>query len=94
MHVPPKTERWNWHTFTEGADELGRILTEGRVQGALFSHVHLFDRSEFAGIPAIITGGAGAHLVSFGFPGEPVYHILVVRVTNGKATFKMVPIAP
>ena len=92
MHVPPRTERWGWHTFSEGADQLGKILAQGRVQGAIFSHVHLYDRSEFGGVPAIITGGAGAPLVRFGFPGEALYHILVVRVSDGKATFRKVPI--
>ena len=90
MHVPPRTKRWTWHTFTEGADALGRILAQWPVQGAFFSHVHLYDRSEFAGVPAIITGGAGAPLANFGFPGDPVYHILVVRVIDGKASFRKV----
>jgi hypothetical protein len=94
MHVPPKTGRWSWHTFTEGADDLRAILAKGRVQGAFFSHVHLFDRSEFGGVPAFITGGAGAPLVTTGFPGEPVYHILVVRVKNGKASCRRVLLAP
>lgn len=92
MHVPPKTDRWSWHTFTKGADDLNRILQQGKVQGALFSHVHLFDRSEFGGVPAFITGGGGAQLVTFGFPGQAVYHVLLVRVKNGKASFTMVPI--
>jgi len=92
MHVPPRTERWSWHTFTEGADDLERLLADGRVQGAFFSHMHLYDRSVFGGVPAIITGGAGAPLVIFGFPGEAVHHILVVRVKNGKASFEKVRI--
>lgn len=90
MHIPPKTDRWGWHTFTEGTEELGRILHHTKVQGALFSHVHLFDRSEFEGVPAVITGGAGAPLVTGGFPGDPVYHIVVVKVVNGKASFHKV----
>jgi len=92
MHVPPKTERWNWHTFSEGAAALREILAKGRVQGALFAHVHLYDRSEFGGVPAIITGGAGAPLVWIGFPGDPVHHILVVRVKSGRASFSQVPV--
>ena len=92
MHVPPKTENWDWHTFTEGADELKGILAKGRVQGVFFSHVHLYARSEYGGVPAIITGGAGAPLYTSGFPGDPVYHILVVRVKNGKASYAKVPL--
>ena len=93
MHVPPRTARWRWHSFSDGADALQAILARGGVQGAFFSHVHLYDRAEFGGVPAIITGGAGAPLVRSGFPGDPVYHILVVRVQNGKASFLKVPLA-
>lgn len=92
MHVPPKTERWSWHTFSEGVEELGLTLKKYPVQGLFFSHVHLFDRAEFADIPAFITGGAGAPLVYLGFPGEAVYHVLLVRVKHGKASFEMVPL--
>jgi 3',5'-cyclic-AMP phosphodiesterase len=92
MHVPPRTERWSWHSFTEGEEELKRILAKERVQGAFFSHVHLFDSATYGGVPAFITGGAGAPLVTMGFPGDPVNHILVVRVKNGKASFRKVPI--
>jgi 3',5'-cyclic-AMP phosphodiesterase len=92
MHVPPKTSRWSWHTFTDGSDELKNILSRNSVQAAFFSHVHLFDRSEYAGVPAFITGGGGAPLLPFGFPGDADYHILVVRVTDGKATVRKVVI--
>ena len=92
MHVPPQTEQWDWHTFSEGAGELKTILAQSRVQGAFFSHVHLFARAEYGGVPAIITGGAGAPLYTSGFPGDPVYHILVVRVQNGKASYTKVPL--
>ncbi len=90
MHVPPKTERWDWHTFTEGADQLRGILASSKAQGVFFSHVHLFDRAEFGGVPAIITGGAGAPLYKNRFPGDPVHHILVVRVKDGRAAFNKV----
>ncbi|UFS70854.1 metallophosphoesterase [Geomonas sp. RF6] len=86
MHVPPKTERWNWHTFSDGADDLKKILALGKVQAAFFSHVHLYDRHSYGGVPSYITGGGGAPLVLFGFPGDPVFHILVVRVQGGKGT--------
>lgn len=92
MHVPPKTKRWIRHTFSEGADTLSDILAKSRVRGVFFSHQHLFDRSEFGGVPAFITGGAGAPLVFLSFHGERVHHILVVRVKDGKASFTMVPL--
>ena len=91
MHVPPQTERWSWHTFTEGAAELKKILVASHAQGAFFSHVHLFDRSSFGEVPAIISGGAGAPLYTTGV-GDPAYHIVVVRVQNGKASYREVKI--
>ena len=93
MHVPPKTPRWEWHTFSEGATELAKLLAGERVAMAFFSHVHQFDQDELAGVPVFITGGAGAPLVSrTRFPGEPLYHLLVVRVRNGRATAQMVEV--
>ena len=92
MHVPPKTERWNWHTFSDGAAELENALAENGVKAAFYFHIHLYARDEIKGVPSIITAGAGAPLISFGFPGEPVYHIVVVRVKNGTVTTEMVKV--
>jgi 3',5'-cyclic-AMP phosphodiesterase len=90
MHIPPKTEMWSWHSFSDGAVELENVLAENGVKAAFYFHVHLYARDVIRGVPSIITAGAGAPLVSFGFPGEPVYHIVVVRVKNGTATTEMV----
>jgi Icc protein len=92
MHIPPKTTRWSWHTFSDGAAELENALAENGVKVAFYFHVHLYDQDEIQGVPSIITAGAGAPLVSFGFPGEPVYHIVVVRVKNGTVTTEMVQV--
>ena len=90
MHIPPKTQRWSWHTFSDGAEELEDALAENRVTMAFYFHVHLYDRDEIKAVPSIITAGAGAPLTSVGFPGEPVYHIVVVRVKDGTVTTEMV----
>jgi Icc protein len=92
MHVPPKTERWSWHTFSDGAAELENVLAENGVRVAFYFHVHLYDRDEIKGVSSIITAGAGAPLTSYGFPGEPVYHIVLVRVKNGAVTTEMVKV--
>ena len=92
MHIPPKTERWSWHTFSDGAEELVNALAENGVRAAFYFHVHLYDRDEIKGVLSIITAGAGAPLTKFGFPGEPVYHIVVVRVKNGAVTTEMVKV--
>ena len=95
MHTPPRTERWNWHTFSEGAPELIRLLADEGVTMAFFSHVHQFDRDMIGGVPAIISGGSGAPLVGRErFPGEPVHHLVVVRVRKGIAIAEMVPVQP
>ena len=89
MHIPPKTKRWKWHTFSTGAEELENALAEHGVKAVFYFHVHLYDRDEIKGVPSIITAGAGAPLTALGFPGEPVYHIVLVRVVNGTVTTEM-----
>ena len=56
MHVPPKTTRWNWHTFSDGAAELENALAENGVKAAFYFHIHLYDRDEIKGVPSIISG--------------------------------------
>jgi hypothetical protein len=92
MHIPPKTERWSWHTFSDGAAELENALAAKEVRAAFYFHVHLYDRDEIKGIPSLIAAGAGASLIKFGFPGVPIYHIVLVRVKNGEATTEMVKV--
>ena len=90
LHIPPRTERWNLHTFSAGADELTDALAEHRVTAAFYFHVHLSARDVIKGVPSIIASPAGGNLAMFEFPGQPVYHIVVVRVKEGKATMEMV----
>lgn len=92
MHVPPRTNRWSWHSFTDGAENLTQLLAEDHVSMAFFGHVHIYDRAEIRGIPCIITGGAGAPLTAIGFPGEAVHHLTVVRVKDGRVSATMVPL--
>lgn len=92
MHVPPATKRWNWHTFSQGAPDLIALLAEKKVTAAFYGHIHLYDRDDIKGVPHIISGGAGAPLIRFGFPGDPSYHIVVVRVKDGGVTYEMVKI--
>lgn len=93
MHVPPETSRWRGHTFTEGAGELERVIaSSSAVQASFFAHSHVYDRDLFGGKPAFISGGAGAPLAWMSRYGERVYHIIVVRVKNGRAGYQMVPL--
>ncbi len=92
MHVPPRTQRWSWHSFSDGAEEATRLLAEKGVRVAFYGHVHVYDRDEIRGVPSVITGGAGAPLTYIGYPGEALHHIVVVRVKGGTATATMVPL--
>ncbi|TSK08053.1 MAG: phosphoesterase [Geobacter sp.] len=93
MHVPPETSRWRGHTFTDGASALARVIaSSGPVQASFFAHSHVYDRDLFGGKPAFISGGAGAPLAWMSRYGERVYHIIVVRVKNGRASYQMVPL--
>lgn len=93
MHIPPRTASWEWHTFTDGAAELTRLLETYRPDLLFFSHVHQFARGEVAGVPALVSGGAGAPLYGRDkFPGEPVYHIVLVRVRQGRVTTELLPL--
>jgi 3',5'-cyclic-AMP phosphodiesterase len=89
MHIPPKTERWSRHSFENGKDKLVNLLTERKVKLGLFSHVHLFDKEEINGVPCIISGGAGAPLIYFGYPGTAEYHIVVVEIKQGKVSYRV-----
>jgi 3',5'-cyclic AMP phosphodiesterase CpdA len=92
MHIPPKTERWRWHAFTEGAAEFMQILSDKKVTLAFCGHIHQFDEDEIKGVKYIITGGAGAPLNRWFFPGDPVYHIIVVKVKNGTVSYDRVKV--
>ncbi len=93
MHIPPKTAQWDWHTFSTGAAELLALLTGQKATMAFFSHVHQYARDDSQGIPFIISGGAGAKpYPKEKFPGEPVYHFVLVTVKNGKATAEMIKV--
>lgn len=92
FHIPPKTDRWSWHTFSEGASELIGILAKNRVSMAFFGHIHIYDEDTLEGVRYMITGGAGAPLITFGFPGDPSHHIVVVRVKKGSVSKQMVKI--
>ncbi len=92
MHIPPKTKRWRWHTFSDGAAELIKILSDNKISLAFFGHIHQFDEDEIKGIKYIITGGAGASLNRFLFPGDPVYHIVVVTIKNENVVYRKLKI--
>lgn len=92
MHIPPKTARWSGHSFTDGAADLIRIMTDGKVATAFFAHIHLYDEDRLGGVPCIISGGAGAVLDKARLAGTPVYHIVVVTVKDGVVSSRMVPV--
>jgi predicted MPP superfamily phosphohydrolase len=92
IHIPPKTGRWTWHSFKEGAADFTQILSDKKVTLAFCGHIHQFDEDEINGVKYVITGGAGAPLNRWFFSGKPVYHIIVVRVKNGAVSYDVVKV--
>ena len=89
MHIPPKTDRWPKHSFDKGKSELFKLMTDRNVKMGLFAHIHLFDADVIKEIPYIISGGAGAQLAWFGYPGDVMYHFVIVEVTKGKVSYRV-----
>ncbi len=87
MHIPPRTSRWSWHTFTDGAADLTRLLAGANVTAAFYGHVHLYDRDNIGGVEHLITGGAGAPLTRYDFPGNASDHVVVVKVKDGSVSY-------
>ena len=92
IHIPPKTKRWTWHSFKEGSADFMQILSDKKVTMAFCGHIHQFDEDEIKGVKYIITGGAGAPLNRWFFPGDPVYHIIVVKVKIGTVSYDRVKV--
>ena len=90
VHIPPKTKRWTWHSFKEGAADFTQILSDKKVTLAFCGHIHQFDEDKINGVKYIISGGAGAPLNKWFFPGKPVYHIIVAKVINGAVSYEVV----
>ena len=93
MHIPPATERWSRHSFEKGKSELLDLLVSRKVRFGLFAHTHLFDKDEYRGVPLLISAGAGSQLAWFGYPGEAVYHMVVVEVKKGLVSYRVVRFA-
>jgi 3',5'-cyclic-AMP phosphodiesterase len=92
IHIPPKTGRWTWHSFKDSSADFMQILSANKVTLAFCGHIHQFDEDEINGVKYIITGGAGAPLNRWFFPGDPVYHIIVVKVKNGTVSYDLIKI--
>jgi 3',5'-cyclic-AMP phosphodiesterase len=90
MHVPPKTHKWiDSHTFTEGSEGFLQTLSGFNVAGVFYGHYHLYDEDTLSGTHHIITGGAGAPLARLYF-GDPSYHFVVVKLSDGKVATEKV----
>ncbi|MCD6531296.1 hypothetical protein J7K99_02490, partial [bacterium] len=66
-------------------EQLSEVLASHRVLMGGWSHQHFYDRSEYMGVPYIITGGAGAPLDSAISPppyGADFYHFLLFELDS------------
>ncbi|MBM3266521.1 MAG: metallophosphoesterase [Candidatus Sericytochromatia bacterium] len=67
-HKPPYTARWE-HAFGNNAKRFMATLEKYKVTGALFGHIHFYDRADHGGVTYLIAGGAGAPL--YHWDGDP-----------------------
>ena len=93
LHVPPRVGSFknflSDSTLNSGHGflKLERIIRQNHVNGVLSGHVHGFFRTHTLGTDYVVSGGAGAPLVT----GQ-LQHITLVTVRNGQVTYKEVPI--
>ena len=92
IHIPPKTGRWTWHSFKEGAADFTQILSDKKVTMSFCGHIHQFDEDEIKGVKYIITGGTGAPINRWFSPGKPAYHIIIVKVKNRAVSYDVVKV--
>ncbi|MCL6600610.1 MAG: metallophosphoesterase [Alicyclobacillus macrosporangiidus] len=94
LHVPPRVGAFKNFQLSDstlnrghGLLKLERIIRQNHVKGVLAGHVHGFFQTRAAGTDYVISGGAGAPLVT----GQ-LQHITLVTLRNGRVTYREVPI--
>jgi hypothetical protein len=79
FHVPPAViEKWAYHAFSSGAQELVDLLAEKKVERAYVGHIHGFGVADYKGVRYVLSGGAGAGLHEQIAPGN-FHHIILVE---------------
>lgn len=91
MHVPPDAGKWTKFQDPESTFDIGLKqfleFIHKKVAKVLVSHVHMYDIEVIQGIEYILSGGAGAPLVT----GQ-TNHIVVIEVKNGVMSHRKVNI--
>lgn len=90
LHVPPYDPRpKNSHCLTAAdAKRLMEIMKAGRVTEIFAGHIHGYYTGQWEGIPFVISGGAGAPLIT-NDPDHAINHYLVVHVNGGKVEMEL-----
>jgi 3',5'-cyclic AMP phosphodiesterase CpdA len=84
FHVPPSViAKWEWHSFSDGAQELADLLAEKGVERVYVGHIHGFDAAEYKGVTYVLSGGAGATLNEQAAPGDFHHIVLVEALPDG-----------
>jgi len=79
FHAPPAViEKWAWHAFSAGAQELADLLAEKEVERVYVGHIHGFGVADYKGVRYVLSGGAGAGLYERVAPGN-FHHIVLVE---------------
>lgn len=84
MHYPPRNLIW-FHAFSEGADELRRIVSRRHVNYVFMGHLHIYDQLILEGVRWLVSGGAGAPLyrmpLYFSPQGGAYPHFVMMEVS-------------
>ena len=105
MHVPPHAGKWANPDYFRDADATFTIrlkgflnTIKGKVSKVLVGHVHAYDQAIIEDTEYILSGGAGAPLIRPGFlsskskVAKEEFHIVVIKVKNGKISKRVIPI--
>ncbi|HEY9840448.1 MAG: metallophosphoesterase [Candidatus Sericytochromatia bacterium] len=84
MHMPPGNLIW-FHAFTQGANEMVRLIESHKTQYVFMGHIHIYDEMVSNSTHYLISGGAGAPLyrmpLYFSPEGGAFHHFTLIQVS-------------
>lgn len=84
FHAPPAViQKWAFHAFSSGAEELADLLAAKKVDRVYVGHIHGFGVAEYKGVTYVLTGGGGAGLYPQLAPGDFHNEVLVEVLPKG-----------
>ncbi|MCX5895015.1 MAG: metallophosphoesterase [Proteobacteria bacterium] len=88
MHLPPPVEPFRFHSFDKNGEHFVTLMQRysSRISRVLCGHIHGYGDVESNGVRYVVTGGAGAHLVSTKEGITSKYNYVMVSVTGETVT--------